>query len=396
MRGVGASRVSAAALIAVMAAGCGGAHGLVEVTLADAMAFEPSVAVFRDGLTVAWYDTRHGHGELYERPLDARAFPRGSEVRLTTGTRDAYQPDIHAVEGTAGGDGFIVGWYEKAADKTMAPRLGLWSRDGAARWITNLSARGRNTVARVQGELVFAAWIEDDVPPAASVWTGWWNLKGEMVVAPRRVADAGMTTYNLNAALIDGAPGRTMPTALVAFDALVRTKAEELYLAEDDGLHARVTRLTPDDGFASTYPDLAVSESRAALTWFDTRDGNEEVYLHVASREDLSRPDALAGSRITNTNGHSIGAYAAWNGERLGLAWCDDTHGQHEIYFAEFDAAGAPRGDAQQLTETRGGSLIPAIRAWRGGFALAWIEYQGGREGHEAGGRSQVLLRVLP
>ncbi len=392
-----AARLSAViTLLACVAAGCGGAHAVVEVTLAEAMAFEPSVAVFRDGLAVAWYDTRHGHGELYERTLDAGALPYGPEVRLTTGTRDAYEPDVHAVEGTTAGDGFIVGWYEKSADQAMTPRLGLWSRGGAARWITTLSARGRNTVARVRGELVFAAWIEDEVAPAAGVWTGWWNLQGEVVVAPRRVADAGTTTYNLNAALIDSAPGRNVPTALVAFDALVRTRAEELYLAEDDGLQAHVTRLTPDDGFASTFPDLAIDGPRAALTWFDAKDGNEEVYLRVASPQDLTRPDALGGSRITSTKGHSIGAYVAWNGERLGLAWCDDTSGQHEIYFAEFDPSGAPRGGTQQLTETRADSLIPAISAWRGGFAFAWIEYHGARGGHDAEGRSQVLLRVLP
>ena len=390
-------RIAAAVLIAIVAAGCGGgANGTVEVTPPDAMAFEPSVAVFRDGLAVAWYDTRHGHGELYQRPLDASGQPRPAEVRLTDGTRDAYEPDIHPVEGTAAGDGFIVGWYEKAADKAMVPRLGLWSRDSTARWIINLSTRGRNTVARVQGDLVFAAWIEDEVSPAAGVWTGWWNLKGETVVAPRRIADAGKTTYNLNAALIDRARGSAVPGALVAFDALVGTRAEEIYLAEDDGLHARVTRLSPDDGFASTYPDVAISDARAALTWFDAKDGNEEVYLRVTSPQDLARQDALGGSRVTSTKGHSIGAYAAWSGDRLGVAWCDDTLGQHEIYFEEFDAAGAPRGEAQRLTETRAGSLIPAIRAWRSGFVVTWIEYQGGTEGHDEQGRSQVLLKLLP
>src|SRR6185503_2060196 len=125
------------------------------------------------------------------------------------------EADIHAIESAATGDSFIVGWYEKGADKTMTPRLGLWSRDGVARWIINLSARGRNTVARVRGELVFAAWIEDEVSPAAGLWTGWWNLKGEVVVAPRRVADAGKTTYNLNAALTSDSRGHGVPVAFV-------------------------------------------------------------------------------------------------------------------------------------------------------------------------------------
>lgn len=109
----------------------------------------------------------------------------------------------------------------------------------------------------------------------------------------------------------------------------------------------------------------------------------------------MVRADALTGVRVTTTKGHSIGAYTAWSGDRLGLAWCDDTEGQHEIYFAEFDASGAPKGATQRLTDTHPGSLIPSIHAWRDGFVLAWNEYEGA-SGHDEEGRSQVLLKLVP
>jgi hypothetical protein len=148
---------------------------------------------------------------------------------------------------------------------------------------------------------VFVAWVDDEVDPTAGVWTGWWNLHGETVVAPRRIADAGKTTYNLNTALSAADGGHGVPLAFVVFDATVRTKAEELYVAEDDGARAQVTRLTPDDGFASTYPDLAFSGSRTALTWFDAKDGNEECTERRHAQALVMRPDSLTGSRITNT-----------------------------------------------------------------------------------------------
>lgn len=389
------ARAVSAVLTALLAApACSRATGFVEVTSRDAMAFEPSVAVFRDGFTVAWYDMRFGHGEIYEQSLDASGALKGVETRLTNGTGDNYEADIHAVEGTAGGDAFAIGWYDKATAGTYAARLGLWSRASATRWTTTLSPRGRHTVARVQGELVFAAWIEDEGPTAAAVWTGWWNLKGEAVVAPRRIADAGRSTYNLNAAILPDSAGHGVPTALVAFDATVHTKADELFVAEDDGVQARVTRLTPDDGFASKYPDVAVSGSRAALTWFDEKDGNQEVYLGVGPVAGLATPDALHGDRVTTTPGHSIGAYTAWNGDRLGLAWCDDTPGQHEIYFAEFTKDGAPHGDTRRVTNTSADSLIPSIHGRNSGWVVTWIEYEG--SGHGGQGRSQVLLTLLP
>ena len=365
------------------------------VTEPQAVAFEPSLAAFRDGFAVAWYDTRDGKGELYQQAVDADGQLRGTEVRLTTGMPEAFEPDIQAVEGTQGGDGFLIGWYEKSAADAYEPRLGFWSRNGAARWIKTLAPRGRNTVIRVHGELVFAAWVEDEVAPAAGLWTGWWNVRGEMVVAPRRVADAGKMTYNLNAALTLDSRGHGVPVAFVAFDATVRTKAEEIFVVEDDAEHAQVARLTADDGFASKYPDLALSGSHAALTWFDVKDGNEEVYLNVSPLATLVRADAVAGTRVTTTKGHSIGAYLTWNRDRVGLAWCDDTVGQHEIYLAQFDSAGTRRGDVQRLTDTTPDSLIPAIRPWRNGFALAWIEYVG-TDDHDARGRSQVLLKIVP
>ena len=379
---------------AVGSAGCD-ATGPGAVTTPKAIAFEPSLATFRDGLAVAWYDTRDGYGELYQQAIEADGRLRGTEVRLTTGMPEAFEPDIQAVEGTPGGDGFVIGWYEKNAEGAYEPRLGLWSRNGAARWIKTLAARGRNTVIRVHGELVFAAWVEDEVAPAAGLWTGWWNVRGEMVVAPRRVADAGKTTYNLNAALTSDSRGHGVPVAFIAFDALVRTKAEEIYVVEDDAEHAQVTRLTADDGFGSKYPDLALSGSHAALTWFDVKDGNEEVYLSVSPLATLVRTDAVAGTRVTTTKGHSIGAYTTWNKDTVGLAWCDDTVGQHEIQFAKFDVTGTRLGGIQRLTDTTPDSLIPAIRPWRSGFALAWIEYVG-TDDHDARGRSQILLKLVP
>jgi hypothetical protein len=54
----------ATALLVALAAGCGRSSGAVEVTPPEGLGFEPSVAVFHDGLAVSWYDTRHGHGEL--------------------------------------------------------------------------------------------------------------------------------------------------------------------------------------------------------------------------------------------------------------------------------------------------------------------------------------------
>ena len=249
---------------------------------------------------------------------------------------------------------------------------------------------------RAAGRAIFAAWIQDEENDQAGVWGAWWRENGTQLIAPRRLADAGKTTWNLNAAIDPSStPGRLR--AWVAFDAKAGTKSEELFLVDAGEAPGTAVRLTPDDGAPSKYPDVAFSADRAAVTWFDAKDGNEEVYLFVGTMQQLQQGGDLPGRRVTTTSGHSIGAYLAWNGDRLGLAWCDDTPGQHEIYFQAFDSSGTPSSDAMRVTNTPASSLIPAIRAWRSGFALAWSEYDappGG--GHEDDGRSQVVVRLIP
>ena len=135
---------------------------------------------------------------------------------------------------------------------------------------------------------------------------------------------------------------------------------------------------------------------RAALTWFDERDGNEEVYLSVSPQTELVDGVERSARRITHTPGESIGAYLAWNGDVGGLAWCDNSLGQHEVYFVRFDVRGAPVGAAERLTDNPSDSLIPAIRPWRNGFALVWNEFVPGRGGdHGTDGRSEVWFSFV-
>jgi len=158
------------------------------------------------------------------------------------------------------------------------------------------------------------------------------------------------------------------------FDARAGTRVDELFAARlADGI-ATLTRLTADDGVRSKYPDLALGADRAAITWYDERDGNREVYLAAIPADEISLPIEARARRVTNTPGWSIGAYLAWNGDRIGLAWCDDSSGNYEIYFQSFDAAGSPLAPPRKLSETPTNSMIPAIEPWRDGFALAWDE----------------------
>jgi hypothetical protein len=382
--GVRAPLAAAGGLL--LLAACGGPR---QVSDSGFGAYEVSLASWlEDGLAVAWYDTRDGNAEAYVRLLDADGQPVGEDHRLTSTSEQSYEADIAAFDG-----GIAVAWYEKTAEGALHARLGVWSRELEPRWSLALGAAGassRNPVVRAGTNGLFAAWIEGAETGREEVRAGWFGFDGSARGDPVTLGQASATTWNLNASL------DPRDTPYVVYDAAVGTDAEEVFLAEVAAAGPKLLRLTADDGFASKYPDMAIAGSQFAITWFDERDANQEVYLVQGFLAVDLRADAFEHPRrVTNTPGNSIGAYVAWNRTRVGLAWSDDTEGEHEIYFQSFAESGEPLGVARRLTTNPTSSLVPAIRPWRDGFALAWCEVTfAGTAEHDEASRSEVMFAL--
>ena len=390
----------------------------VQVSRSGRGAYEASLAAHPLGFAVAWHDTRHGVPEIYARLVDGSGRPVSDEYRLTADAGRSYEPSIDVPDPEISDD-LIVAWYEVAADDSSSRAIvGAWSAAGTPRWTRTLSdprRDGRAAVVAVVGDRMQCVWIEETphVPGvdrlgkgargsrvadaersvSAAVWAQLLGLDGEPLGVPYRVADASRTTWNLNLSVdAEGVPW-------VVFDAQLETSAHEIFLARLGRDRAAVERLSVDDGASSIYPDLAFGAGRAAVTWWDARDGNAEVYLAVVDEEELPNGIERAASRVTDTAGESIGAYVDWNGTRFGLAWSDEVEvgRPHDVYFQRFAANGAPDGGPRRLTDNRTASLIPAIRGAGLHFALAWNEdLVEARGDHRGGGRSEVVFTFAP
>ncbi len=348
-------------------------------------AFETTLTPFRDGFAVAWYDTRDGNGEIYMRLLDANGQPSGPERRLTNGAVNSYEASIDAV-----GDVLAVAWYDQSDQGQQTAKLGVWTGEGTKRWEQTLGEGTRSPIVLSDGKAIFCAWVRADGDGRETVVAGWWDADGRARGMPASLGPASKTTWNLNAAL-DG-----HGAAWVVFDADVSTRASEIYAGVLEGSQVTLKTLTTDDGAPSKYPALAIgAEGRAAISWQDERDGNVEVYLLTGQLRDLSGDIEGRAHRVTSTPGESIGAYLAWNGDRLGLTWSDKTSGQHEVYFASFDSSGTAREPSRPITQNRMWSLVPAIRPSGSGFSLAWTEYiPASAELHE--GTAEVYFTSVP
>ena len=345
---------------------CSNARPPIQVSQSGAGAYEAALAPDADGFAVAWYDTRDGNAEIYLRLLDSTGHPSGPERRLTETPDASYEASIQRL-----GDSFIIAWYEQTTEGRQTAMLGAWTRDGSRKWTQAIAPGSRNPVIRAGGHTIVAAWIQAEDDGTENVWLGSWGEDGKEQGPRTQVGAVSKTTWNLNLDL-------NGPEAWVVFDAATSTRSNELYVARVDTAGVRgPERVTRDDGATSKYPDVAFDgEGRVALTWYDMRDGNDEVYLFVGRIADLQGELDDRARRITTTEGESIGAYVAWNAGRVGLAWSDKTPGAHEVYFQSFDNAGMPLGSVERVTRSETWSLVPAIQPWRKGFALAWTEYR--------------------
>jgi len=344
---------------------CSPTSTATQVSQSGVGAYETALAIDKAGFAVAWYDTRDGNPEIYMRLLDESGKPSGPERRLTDTPDMSYEASLERI-----GDDFAIGWYEQASDGKQTAMLGAWDRDGERKWLQAIAPGSRNPVVATDGHAIFAAWIQAELDATEWVWVGTWDRDGHESRTRVRVGLASKTTWNLNLAV-------DRSGVWVVFDAVASTRASELFLGRLDAEGSHFERLTRDDGAESKYPDLKISDGgRVALTWYDMRDGNDEVYLFVGGQSDVHGEIDDRSRRITTTDGESIGAYLSWNGGEVGLAWSDKTPGVHEIFFRRFDSAGMPVGSEEQITQTGAWSLVPAIRPWRKGFALAWTEYQ--------------------
>ncbi len=307
---------------------------------------------------------------------------------MTETAEFSFEPDLDVV-----GHDFVVAWYEQSRTGHQKAKVGLWTQGGEAKWVQTLSAsdrNGRNPVVRTVNGKFFCVWLEQSTD-STDVWARWLDRDGSPLSPPRRIAPAGPTTWNLN--VLADREGH----AWVVFDATADTLTDEVFLVRVHDTLSTIVQLTADDGFSSKYPDLVIGSGQAALTWFDERDGNREVYMLVAPLEQLTTGGKSLIMRVTTTPGESIGAYLALNEHRLGLAWSDDSEGNHEVYFQSFDLEGTATLPPLQLTENPTASLIPSIRSWNEGFALAWNEdLVHARDTHGLSGRSKIVFTLVP
>jgi hypothetical protein len=344
------------------------ASGAEAISPPGMLAYEVSLATLRQGLALAWHGGNLPHSALWLRFIDEAGRPRGDALQLTDARADAYEPDLQP-----GGKGLAVAWYEKQPDSgALTAWLAGLDAQGQVLWRHALSGpghEGRNPVVRAIGRELAVAWIETTSGTQPAIWIQRFDARGRNRDAPRRVASASTTTWNLNAA-VDAKGG-----LFLVYDAAMDSRASEVHWARVDGARIQSGRLRADDGMASTYPDVAIEGELLAIAWTETRNGGDDISLFSGTLAELAHPPAASIRHVTHS-GSATSVYLAWNSGRLELAWQEGRGGTTEIHAQRFSADGRAAAQPRQLTHAGLQSLTPSIQRWHKDFAIAWNEYQ--------------------
>jgi hypothetical protein len=88
---------------------------------------------------------------------------------------------------------------------------------------------------------------------------------------------------------------------------------------------------------------------------------------------------ALAGcSSPSQVSDSGYGAYevslATWEDSAIAIVWYDTRDGNAELYLRFIERAGRPLGEDHRLTRTPDQSFEPSVSALADGFAIAWYE----------------------
>jgi hypothetical protein len=125
----------------------------------------------------------------------------------------------------------------------------------------------------------------------------------------------------------------------------------------------------------STAPDIVWNGNGYALAWQDTRDGNAEIY---AARFNAGGQRTGEDVRVTDDARPSLDPALVWNGAGYGVSWYDRRDGNDEIYFAHLSANGVNTSGDIRVSNAAGTSHLPSL-AWNGReYAVSWYDARHG------------------
>jgi hypothetical protein len=281
----------------------------------------PSLAVSGCTVHVVCVDWRDGNYEIYYKHSTDGGSVWGPDVRLSNNPSNSIHPSV-----TASGSSVHVVWndYRNGNDEIYYNR----STDGGTTWDGDIRLTNNLDVS----------WPASVAAFRTNVHVVWNDTRsGNWEVFYKRSTDGGTTwkadtqLTNNNSSSMYAAITVLGPNAHVVWvDG--RDGNDEIYYkrSTDGGTNwGADTRLT-NASSSSEFPSVAVSGSCVHVTWYDQRDGNNEIYYKRSTDGGASWG---TDTRLTNNPSSSEFPSLAISGNYVHMIWDDQRDGNREIYY---------------------------------------------------------------
>ena len=224
--------------------------------------------------------------------------------------------------------------------------------------------------------------------PAIAVWGGvvhviWEEYRdGNAEIYYKRSPDAG-ATWGADMRLTTN-PANSLSPSLAVVDKQVhltwfdqRDGNNEVYYkrSEDGGTSwGPDTRLTSNLS-SSIYPAIAASKATVHIAWEEHRDGNGEIYYKGSTDGGITWG---TDTRLTNNSAHSFSPSVAASGSDVNVAWFDQRDGNFEIYDKHSSDGGSGWGGDKRVTNNPAVSNYPSVSMSGSNVDLVWFDERDG------------------
>ena len=295
------------------------------------------------------------------------------DERLTFDAADSYTSENNAWCVAAEEDTVHVVWYDH--------RDGNWeiyykrSTDGGTSWETDT----RLTDNSVQ------SWYPSIAVEGSDVHVVWYDIRdGNWEIYYKRSTDGG-TSWGTDTRLTDNINFSWYPSVAVEGSNVhvvwydTRDGNWEIYYKRSTNggtSWGTDTRLT-NNPVQSWYPSIAVEGSDVHVVWYDIRDGNWEIYYKRSTNGGTSWG---TDTRLTDNPAESRHSSIAVSGSNVHVVWRDKRDGNHEIYYKRSTNGGTSWGTDTRLTENNVSSQYPSVVGSGNNVHVVWIDLRDGND----------------
>lgn len=216
----------------------------------------------------------------------------------------------------------------------------------------------------VSGQLVFTVWYD--------------NRDGNYEIYFKRSTDAGLT-WSADGRLTNDTARSEYPVIEIASGVIhvfwrdLRDGNSEVYYKRSTnggnswGTDVRLT----NNSESSEFPSASSDGNTIIVTWFDSRDGNQEIYIKRSTDAGVNW-----GSDVRLTNNFAISDYPSISsaGSIFHMVWREFRDGPPQIYYKRSTDAGNTWGADTRIVNTVYNAEYPSISAFGSIVNVTWSD----------------------